>query len=347
MGKISDNRKNWIILLKSISMLGVFLGHYFGLIKYSNSIEIINSNIGVFVKYFNVLFNEKFYMLAFCFISGYLSYNYSDRIISFTILIKKVILRYIRLLLPLILCSIFIYMIYNVFGINSDILHNIFDNYWICGNYEQNLEILFVSCFKTIITSDSTIASPLWMLSYIYRTNIYIYISHKSNKLLSICLLLFLVLLTVLFNRSIGLIMWVGFLFAKNEKIFTDLVSKYNIECSVLAFIILIVYDIITIFMDMFLVRLFFATCIVIMFSKINMPNVVGLFKMDISYIYYIIHFPIIISFTGLLIANTSSNSILVNILYPLLPTICLCLLSSVLINYVYNKVLLIIKNEK
>ena len=171
-----NKKKYWIAILKLISMLGVFLGHYFGLIKYSDSNVVINSNIGRFIKYFNVLFNENFYMLIFCFISGYLAYNYIDRITSLIILIKKVILRYLRFLLPLILCSFYIYIIYNCFGINTNVLRNTFENNWINGNYEKDLAILLVSCFKTIIISNYTIASPLWMLAYIYRTNVLIYI---------------------------------------------------------------------------------------------------------------------------------------------------------------------------
>ena len=157
--------------------------------------------------------------------------------------------------------------------------------------------------------------------------------------------MLFLVVLTVLFNgRGIGLIMWVGFLFAEHEQIFTDIVFKYNFKCSIIVFILLITYDIIVIFMDLSLFRLLFATSIAIMFSKIRIPNVQELLKIDISYICYIIHFPIILSFTGFVISKASIHCVFENILYPLLPTLCLCLLSAELINHIYNNILLINK---
>ena len=350
MGNLTKNKKYWISLLKFISIFGVFLGHYFGLIKYSNSIDILNSRVEKFIKYFNVLFNESFYMLIFCFISGYLVYNYIDRINSIITLIKTILLRYLRLLFPLLLCTVFIYSTYSFFGINSSILSNIFKNKWIEGNSDFGFVSLFISCFRTIIVSDSTLASPLWMLSYIYRTNLLIYtyvyiLTKNNNRLITISSLLLFVMISVLFNgKSIGLIMWVGFLYAMFEKKISSILLNLSINHSVCIIIILLFYDIISVFRDMSFIRLLSATYITILFSKIELSDSIKLLKKDFSYIFYIIHFPFIVSFAGFIIKKTNIDNIYINIFLPLLPTLCLCILFSILIDYIYNMLFYILK---
>ena len=353
MNNVTNNKKYWIDFLKLISMFGVFFGHYFGLIKYSTSNEILNSRIGIFVKYFNILFNENYYMLIFCFVSGYLAYNNINKITDFNSLCNKVLSRYLRFLFPLILCSFYIYILYLLFGNNSFYLSIVFKNEWIIYNNSYKLVDLILSCFKTILISDTTIASPLWMLSNIYRTNIliyvFLYLKRKLNKILIILCLIILLIFTILFNgRSIGLIIWIGFFYAHIEDKIQKLFFNFKFNSLILIILCLVIYDIISIIKDYAFVRLFIVLITVILFSFINFNiRIHGLISKNITFIFYIIHSPIICTFTGYLFKTCAfNNNNYVLFLVTFLPTFVFCTLSSILIELVqYKFKIYLIKN--
>ena len=350
MNNTTKRKTYWISLLKFISMLGIFSGHYFGIVKYSSSDVVLKSEVFFVIKYFNLFFNENLFMLFFCFISGYLAYNNSDRIITIMSLVKKVVIRYFRFWIPIALCTIYIYLINLFFGSNILVLSSVFKNNWITPNENYSPFVLFISSFKTIIISDSTIASPLWMLAYIYRTNIllyvYIYIKNKFNNIISLITLGIFIFLTILLNgRSIGLIIWIGFFYAQFEKVIINNIHKYKTIFIILSSSSFIIYDLVSIIRDYFVLRLAVAIIFVTCFSNINFKKKIEhLLLNDISFIFFIIHFPIICSLTGYIVKILNINDINKLSIFPFIPTLVFCLFSSLILNVLYSKIISIFK---
>lgn len=164
----------------------VFLGHYLGIYKYSQvfstSIQVIDS---VEKSFFYFLIDEGFWVHLFFVISGYLASK--TLITDTTILLSKIVKRFMRLALPIFFSGIIIFLIYIFIGFYNAETSCLFKNVWYQQQfYNSKIGIIdiLLSPFTVILLGDNRINGPYWVMPMMFLSSSVIYLlNYFFNKL--------------------------------------------------------------------------------------------------------------------------------------------------------------------
>lgn len=181
----------------------VFVGHYLGIYKYSQSfcpsihiIDVVNGSV------FSFLIDEGFWVHLFFVISGYIAAK--QNISDISKLWSNVIKRFFRLAIPVFFSCLIIFLIYISIGFHNQDTSCLF----VCTWYQQlfyNTDIsiidVLLSPYKVIILGDNTINGPYWVLPMMFISSSIIYlinyssIKFKSSHLEKIIILLEIIII--------------------------------------------------------------------------------------------------------------------------------------------------------
>lgn len=104
-------REQWLDNVKLIACIAVFCGHFYsafyGQLSEPVSVTELDSFIGYTVSHIaHICFSGDWWVFVFCIISGQLAWK--KKIESFQALLKALIRRYIRFVLPVLAANIFV-----------------------------------------------------------------------------------------------------------------------------------------------------------------------------------------------------------------------------------------------
>lgn len=200
---MKDNKRElWIDGLKGICCLLIFVHHFicafypaevFGPLytshtKYDSFLS--QSILGVF-------FNGNFLVYVFCTISGYvvaksfIKYKNKD-------LFNTILKRYLRLVLPVFLIGIFVFLLSNFnlfYNVEAASLSD--SNIWLGSFYLEKINFISMinsAFFKTPFYSDTYLSNAFWMYGAFFMGSIYIYLIcitlKNKNKLYNVFLII-------------------------------------------------------------------------------------------------------------------------------------------------------------
>lgn len=157
----------------------VMVGHYIGLYKYAEKFPDNSKILDLFDVFLdskiNFILDENFWVILFFVVSGYLVAM--SNILSLRIFVKKSLMRFLRLGLP-VFCSIaIIFVVYKTIGFYSTETKVLFDNAFIQKAYagEYNIVQVLLSPISVLLVGDVSFNSPFWVLREMLLTAIIIY----------------------------------------------------------------------------------------------------------------------------------------------------------------------------
>jgi len=157
----------------------VMVGHYIGLYKYAENFPDNSKILDLFDVFLNSKINfildENFWVILFFVVSGYLVSM--SNILSLRIFVKKSLMRFLRLGLP-VFCSIaIIFVVYKTIGFYSTETKVLFDNAFIQKAYagEYNIVQVLLSPINVLLVGDVSLNSPFWVLREMFLTSVIIY----------------------------------------------------------------------------------------------------------------------------------------------------------------------------
>lgn len=291
-------RLNYLDSLKGIGAMIVLLSHYY-----------LAFNVGVyelplFSEYspMNLFINGNWAVCLFIILSSF-SIVYSLEEKGKSCLKDIIIKRYFRLSIPIAFVLLLIYILYVCGLFYNDLVSSLIDNFWLSYFYCKNISFVdFVKeCIYVVLTGESELNSPLWMINYIFIGTFVIILlriamegmSCKKKILILFVLALFLLKISVYYSCIIcGYILY-------NLYLSNSLENRYIIffvkTISLLAFIlfpILIKNPLSNMISAFSLLYLVFNSH----FLQRLLSNKYTIFLGKISYHLYLVHWPIICS---------------------------------------------------
>lgn len=174
-----QNYKNYISGLKGFACIMVMIGHYIGLYKYAENFQADNIMLSFFDTFhsskISFLLDETFWVILFFVISGYLvSMSNVGSLASF---LKKSVMRFLRLGIPVFLSIAIIFAIYKFIGFHTNDTDIFMINPFIQKAYtsEYNIFQVLMSPFDVLIFGDVSLNSPFWVLREMLISSIIIY----------------------------------------------------------------------------------------------------------------------------------------------------------------------------
>lgn len=171
--------KNYISGLKGFACIMVMIGHYIGLYKYAEKFPADNVLLNIFDTFYgskiSFLLDETFWVILFFVVSGYLVSM--SNISSLTCFIKKSVMRFLRLGIPVFLSIAIIFVIYKSIGFHTIETNTLMINPFIQKAYsgEYNIFQVLISPIDVLILGDVSLNSPFWVLREMLLTSIIIY----------------------------------------------------------------------------------------------------------------------------------------------------------------------------
>ena len=333
------NYKSYINGLKGFACIMVMIGHYIGLYKYAENFPIQNK----FLDFFDTLLDSKiafsidenFWVMLFFVVSGYLVAQ--SNVSTFTQLIKKWVMRFLRLGLPIFFASLIIFLISETIEFQSLNTNELFECRFVQKPYKN--DILFsqviVSPFTVLLGGNYTINEPYWCLREMFATSLIIYLlTYLKSKIKNENIYTFL--LSILFFASlvVSRVVFAGFfgmLIALCEK-------NINICKNKIFILSTIVFCASIYFLSRKHISCIFFSALIIFVPKISCLNAIFSSKIadianKISFGIYSFHWPILLS-CGMLILIKTYNTL--GLFYASLISVCSSIIISIILSVVF-----------
>lgn len=162
--------------LKGIACFFIMLGHAFGIYKYSSDLSSIQNDFMDMITRFPFSFftDENYWLCLFLVLSGYLIIVTMKEPLSIDKLIGKIIIRFIRLSVPVLFSSFIVLFLQITVGFHNFSLETIIHNSWFTSGY--NIPLTFFDTIKEPIRvcflGDSKFIPPYWCLREILIGNV-------------------------------------------------------------------------------------------------------------------------------------------------------------------------------
>lgn len=345
-GAIRQNTIQYIDGVKGFACLMVMLGHYLGVYKYAEKFPVkIGILDAVLNSKLNFLLNESYYLYLFFIVSGYLIARSS--VPNLPELIKKVVIRFLRLALP-ILCSsaIVFFLCIKWIGMHNAETSSLFVNHWFQNNYYNipvTFENLFYSPLDALLLAEASINPPYWCLKGMFIGSVVIYIvdfllyklSGRPELQVSLIFLSLICSLHFSFDGVrtaclVGMALWK---FEKHKEEFSKTAS--------LAFWMIVSSILLYVYEEQMMISLLFAVLIFYL-PKWEISNKIlssrpFQFLGDISWGVYSFHWPIYSSIGALLILNVNTGGLVSTWVIGMLVSIILTVIISILYRYTFE----------
>ena len=171
--------KNYISGLKGFACIMVMIGHYIGLYKYAENFPEDNIMLNFFDTFHSskigFFLDETFWVILFFVVSGYLVSM--SNISSLTSFMKKSVMRFLRLGIPVFLSIAIVFVIYKSIGFHTIDTNVLMTNPFIQKAYssEYNIFQVLISPVNVLILGDVSLNGPFWVLREMLLTSIIIY----------------------------------------------------------------------------------------------------------------------------------------------------------------------------
>lgn len=218
MGK----RDYFIDGLKGLACFFIFIIHFN--IAFSFCEPTVVKNVIKFTPLNAVIGENSVLVYLFCLLSGYVICR--NEITTLKQLLLKIVYRYIRLVLPIFVAYLVVYLMGGIWGFPVTRVSGFVEEYEL-ANYYQNaltLKTLFYEPFIKIWFSASSVITPLWMIRYVLYGSVLVYLYQylcskwkKGNVGLAV---LFIVIITVLDMRTwLTLVLFLGAMLYKLKEV--------------------------------------------------------------------------------------------------------------------------------
>lgn len=210
---ISRKRKPYIDGLKGVSCLLIFFGHFSAIYKMAESapsLECFAAKATITYP-FSFFFHENFWLYLFFIISGYLlAYNWKGS--SPSQVLKKAVMRFFRLAIPVLGAGILILFIQNIWGFCNNRFNEIGTNTWFSSFYSTpiHLKDVFLEPFHVLLFGYSKANVPFWVLREMFLASCIIYIccavheqEHGRFPTKTICITGLSLILSLLWHSNI------------------------------------------------------------------------------------------------------------------------------------------------
>lgn len=174
----------WIDSLKLIAAFAVFWGHFFMTFlgsrpDYDAIQGATRKIILIWVHIFNLFKAGDYWVFVFCLIAGYFAAR--KKIATFKDLIKAIIHRYFRFVIPILFTNIFAWIIWNTFGYQTQIWKELVGSTWVGEAYAVKLGI--VDVFKSAFLLTHQFSGPFWVIRPIFYGSVIVYVySYIKSK---------------------------------------------------------------------------------------------------------------------------------------------------------------------
>ena len=325
----------YISSLKGLACIFVMMGHFLGMLKYSTSLVSVRNVFNFFETiHIGFIFNESFWLYLFFLISGFLCAR--TTINNFLSLVEKIIFRFLRLAIPILLCNTVIFLIYNVVGFHNAETSSIFYNIWFQGAYQEELSLLMLikSPIDVLILSKCYFNSTYWVLRSMFISSILIYLlsyifKHINGEKVK-TLIIVLVMVAAYCLDKIIFSCLVGFILTYYREYIENDISERMLKG-------LFIFDLLIYFLTQsFIAMIVLFGLLIIVVPKINKANnFLSSKKMDylgkISFGIYAFHWPLFCSVSSLLFiwlwGSLGLIAFLVTILFSIIITVLLSVL--------------------
>ena len=164
----------WMDSVKLVACISVFSGHFYNTFSrqcavntgFSWKLSYIMNNV------LSLFFFGTFWVSVFCIISGFFAWK--KKVKDLSSLIRAIVARYLRLVLPLLGINLFVLLISKTVGMHSQEFAQHYQNEWLTPFYtkELNLKIAVRSAF--LMTNECN--GPYWMLRSLFKGTCGIYV---------------------------------------------------------------------------------------------------------------------------------------------------------------------------
>ena len=335
-----------ITAMKGIACIGILLGHFIGLIKYSSEITI-SIPILTYLKWSPIIFNENFWLQLFFVVSGYLLAI--SKVDNIKTLITKTINRFLRLGFPIFFSYIIIYSIGNLIGFHASETSIYFINGWYQNAYTSSYTIknVLLSPIYVLIKGSCTLNSPFWVLKEMFFASIFIYCytyiksfisAHTSNKIELLILDIVFLAISLIINFTVFTCFLGALVYCIGSPIYEELKNnrKYIIciyACAVLLLICQIIQA------HRIFAILFFAILVLIGDNIKPLNTEFAGFLGKISFGIYSLHWPLICSLGSLIILKMAQSfSLITSLNIALLTSFTVTIILAILFNLTFER---------
>lgn len=296
----------WIDYIKIIACLIVMISHYSGLYSFCEPLP----EFGSFSKWlFSIVpqpFNDgNFWVFVFCLLSGYLSSF--KKIKNIKELLTETILRYLRFLIPILFLFLCIYFFNKYIGFSSSIYGAIYNNQWI-GQYMTG-DIYLKKVIKHAFLFKDRMNTPLWVIKPIFIGNVLLLIRSFLKNKLNVKYFDLLVIIVLGYTSYVNYESNSLYMLATYCGTFLDIIKKQftnSFSSAVGIVCISIIYSLFTYFLNMpfykiTYLNMFAGLMFVILIKQCPYFNNLKCKYTNLSSIsfwIYLIHFPVICSFS-------------------------------------------------
>ena len=157
------------------------LGHFSGLYKYAQNCSAIDAPFLHIIPY--SLLTEGFWLRLFYVLSGYLVSR--SRVCTVRDLMRKMIMRFARLALPLLGASFFILLITALFGIHNKYIQAVVANQWVATSYSEPLTFAgaITEPFRVLLLGESVFSPVWWVLKSMFFASLLVYLITYAGNL--------------------------------------------------------------------------------------------------------------------------------------------------------------------
>lgn len=201
----NGSHKKYINGLKGFACIMVMAGHYIGLYGYAEKFPAGNALTELLGRLLdsdlNFIINESFWVVLFFVVSGYLVSMSNIR--SIKPLVRKSIMRFLRLGLPVLFAYAIIFLIYKTIGFHNSETLEFFENSFIQKSYtgEYTFWDVIKSPFDVLIMGKTSLNSPFWVLREMLITSVIIYfLTWLKNRIKNENI--FVIILSAVFTAS-------------------------------------------------------------------------------------------------------------------------------------------------
>lgn len=340
-------RLKWIDNLKLIAATGVFVCHYTEAFAMQNAGNYLLPQwlITGYRYPLSMLINGEFWVCVFCVLSGYLLAG--KQIDSVHIWFKTCINRYFRFLIPFTFANLLVWIIQNTFGFYSKMCGNLIQNTWLMNQYVTKYTLIEVMQNSIILGSD--LNSCFWIIRHMFVASCFIYLTNYICYKYQIYVIKYIFLLAFLLfppTYFIGCV-YLGSILPKvsveqkekiqNKKIFLFILSilmmsgtqNFISDCIGVSILKINQYW-----------ELFYAAIIIVcIYSSNYLSDIFGKLKWNKfakqSLTIYLLHWPVICSFSAWCFITFIDNQRSYIVLYLLIFLVTLIVLEIVV--YVYS----------
>lgn len=174
----SKKRKPYIDGLKGVSCILIFLGHFSCIYKMAESAPLLEGFAANAMTTYplSFFFHENFWLYLFFIVSGYLlAYNWKGT--SFRQIVNKIVIRFLRLAIPVLGTGILVLLIQNTWGFTNHRFSEIGTSTWFSSFYANpiHLKDVLLEPFHVLLLGYSKTNVPFWILREMFTASCIIY----------------------------------------------------------------------------------------------------------------------------------------------------------------------------